>query len=262
MDPTQSFCPNMDCPARGHTGRGNIRIHCRRRKRYRCTQCGKTFSERRGTPFLHAHTQPETITLVLTPTALTPIALTLIALTLIAHGCPVVAIEAAFVAERSFGSQRRTVRGWIEKAGGHCRTVHEQLVLQPQVLHYVQADEIFSTTCRPTRSLSALRLTGMAGGSTSFRRSASRLGCGWADSSAKNAVRRRPERWPRWCAGRRSWGRFWSFATACAATEKPSGGPSGGPSAFPLGPDARGPRACWSSRSLFWSSRSLFSCSI
>ncbi len=112
----------MDCPARGHTGRGNLKIHCRRRGRYRCTACRKTFSARRGTPFYHAKTAPEIITQVLT---------------LIAYGCPIGAIEAAF------SLQRRTVRAWLTKAGAHCRAVHEQLVLQPQVLQHVQVDELF-----------------------------------------------------------------------------------------------------------------------
>ena len=122
MDPLQSFCPNMDCPARGHTHRGNIRIHCHKRKRLRCTVCGKTFSYRTGTPFLHVKTDTDLIALVLA---------------LIAHGCPVAAIEAAL------GVQRRTVRQWIEKAGQHARGVHEALVLQPQVLQRVEVDEIF-----------------------------------------------------------------------------------------------------------------------
>ena len=125
MDPQQSFCPNRDCPARGHTGRGNIKIHDRKTRRYRCTECGKTYSERRGTPFLYAHTPTETITTVLT---------------LIAFGCPIPAIEAAF------GFQRRTVRAWLDKAGSHSRAVHEALVLRPQVLHQVQCDEIFVRT--------------------------------------------------------------------------------------------------------------------
>lgn len=127
MDPLAAFCPNMDCPARGHTGRGNIRIHCHKRRRLRCTECGKTFSERHGTVFHHAHTRPETITLVLT---------------LITYGCPLVAIEAAF------GFQRRPVRAWLEKAGTHCQAVHEALVVQPQALQHVQVDELFVTTQR------------------------------------------------------------------------------------------------------------------
>ena len=125
MDPQQSFCPNLDCPARGHTGRGNIKIHCHKRRRYRCVICKRTFSERRGSPFLYAHTPPETITQVLT---------------LIAFGCPIPAIEAAF------GFQRRTVRAWLDKAGTHSRAVHEAFVLRPQVLHQVQVDEIFVRT--------------------------------------------------------------------------------------------------------------------
>lgn len=122
MDPLQSFCPNMDCPARGHTGRGNIKIHDHKRKRLRCTVCKKTFSHRTGTPFLHVKTEPDTIALVLT---------------LIAHGCPVAAIEAAFAV------QRRTVRQWVEKAGQHAKTVHEAIVLHPQVLQRVEVDELF-----------------------------------------------------------------------------------------------------------------------
>ena len=125
MDPQQSFCPNLDCPARGHTGRGNIKIHDRKRRRYRCLICKRTFSERAGTPFLYAHTPTETITKVLT---------------LIAFGCPIPAIEAAF------GFQRRTVRHWLDKAGAHSKTIHEALVLRPQVLQQVQVDEIFVRT--------------------------------------------------------------------------------------------------------------------
>ena len=125
MDPQQSFCPNLDCPARGHIGRGNIKIHDRKTRRYRCLICKRTFSERTGTPFLYAHTPTETITQVLT---------------LIAFGCPIPAIEAAF------GFQRRTVRAWLDKAGSHSKAIHEALVLKAQVLHQVQCDEIFVRT--------------------------------------------------------------------------------------------------------------------
>lgn len=92
------------------------------RKRLRCTVCKKTFSARTGTPFLNVKTSTDTIALVLT---------------LIAYGCPIVAIEAAF------GVQRRTVREWVEKAGGHAKGIHEALVLQPQALQRVEVDEIF-----------------------------------------------------------------------------------------------------------------------
>jgi transposase-like protein len=131
MDPLTTFCPNMDCPARGHTARGNIKIHCHKRRRYRCSECRRTFSQRTGTPFLNVKTDPSLIVIVVT---------------LIAYGCPVRAIEAAF------GIQRRTVRGWIQKAGAHARTIHEAIVVQPQVLQHVQTDEIFVRRQGPERS--------------------------------------------------------------------------------------------------------------
>jgi transposase-like protein len=102
MDPQSVFCPNSACPARGQAGRGNIQIHSQRERRYRCTLCGKTLSERRGTPFYRCRTDPEWITL---------------ALTLLAYGCPPLAIE------KAFGFRVRTVRGWLAKGGrtaGRC----------------------------------------------------------------------------------------------------------------------------------------------
>jgi transposase-like protein len=71
----------MDCPARGQIDEGNIRIHSRKRARYRCCVCGKTFSQRAGTLFFRRRTDEETISRVLT---------------LIGNGCPIPAIEAAF----------------------------------------------------------------------------------------------------------------------------------------------------------------------
>ncbi|HMB02299.1 MAG TPA: hypothetical protein VKP69_01000 [Isosphaeraceae bacterium] len=44
MDPQTQFCHNPDCPARGSVGQGNIRIHSRKERRYRCTTCNKTFA--------------------------------------------------------------------------------------------------------------------------------------------------------------------------------------------------------------------------
>jgi transposase-like protein len=120
MDPQSVFCPNSACPARGQVGRGNIQIHSQRERRYRCTLCRKTFTERRGTPFYRCRTDPEWITL---------------ALTLLAYGCPPLAIE------KAFGFRGRTVRGWLAKGGAHCRAVHEQRAL-PHELDQVQADEL------------------------------------------------------------------------------------------------------------------------
>ena len=121
MDPTQLFCPNRDCPARGQLGKGNISVHSRKERRFICRQCGKTFAERTGTPFYRLRTPTEIVTLVVT---------------LLAHGCPVQAIVAAF------GLDERTVAAWFDRAGRHCHAVHEHLVETPRRLGHVQADEL------------------------------------------------------------------------------------------------------------------------
>lgn len=115
----------MDCPARGQIGEGNIRIHSRKRARYRCSVCGKTFSERAGTIFFRRRTDDETITRVVT---------------LVSHGCPVVAIEAAY------GFQAQTVREWVDRSGAQCEAVHHAKVVQQRDLHQVQADEVHVKT--------------------------------------------------------------------------------------------------------------------
>jgi transposase-like protein/IS1 family transposase len=121
MDPTQVFCPNMDCPARGQSGKGHIGVHSQKERRFICRQCGQTFTERAGTPFYRLRTPSETVTLVVT---------------LLAHGCPLQAIVAAF------GFDERTVAAWLDRAGGHCHAVHEHLVETPRRLGQVQADEL------------------------------------------------------------------------------------------------------------------------
>jgi len=50
-------CPNESCPDFDQAGQGNIVVHGfaklqrDRRRRYRCTSCGKTFNSTRGTPY-------------------------------------------------------------------------------------------------------------------------------------------------------------------------------------------------------------------
>jgi transposase-like protein len=121
MDPTTTFCPNVTCPARGQTGRGNIGIHSRKDKRFLCTECDKTFSATKGTAFYRLRTSAETVSLVVT---------------LLAHGCPLQAIVVAF------GYDERTVAGWAARAGTQGQAVQEHLVEQPRDLGQVQADEI------------------------------------------------------------------------------------------------------------------------
>src|SRR3954454_533168 len=123
MDPQARFCHNADCPARGQAGLGNIRIHSRTERRYRCTTCGRTFAETRDTPSYRLKKAHDLVTLVLT---------------LLGHGCPVQAIVAAF------GLDERTIAAWRDRAGRHGRQFHEHHVLRGRVdLGHVQADELY-----------------------------------------------------------------------------------------------------------------------
>ena len=81
MDASQQFCPNEACSARGQIGAGNISIHGRKRPRYKCQSCGKTFSARKGTMLEGVRTDEEKVTLVVT---------------LLSYGCPLQAIVHAF----------------------------------------------------------------------------------------------------------------------------------------------------------------------
>jgi transposase-like protein/IS1 family transposase len=122
MDASKQFCPNLDCKARGQVGEGNIVIHSRKRPRYRCKTCGKTFSAKEGTLFAGLRKPMELIVIVVT---------------LLAYGCPVQAIVHAY------GLDERTVASWRDRAGKHCELIHHTLVEQGQLdLVHVQADEI------------------------------------------------------------------------------------------------------------------------
>jgi transposase-like protein len=54
-------CPNPDGPLSGQSGKGNIICHSfyittqGRRRRYRCNECGRTFSSTYGTPYYRRH---------------------------------------------------------------------------------------------------------------------------------------------------------------------------------------------------------------
>jgi transposase-like protein/IS1 family transposase len=121
MDPTTTFCPHRNCPARGQTGQGNIGIHSRKEQRFICHACHTTFSATTGTVFYRLRTSAETVVIVVT---------------LLAHGCPLQAIVAAF------GFDERTVAAWWARSGRQGQAVHEYLVEQPRDLGQVQADEL------------------------------------------------------------------------------------------------------------------------
>ena len=122
MNPQDVFCPNIDCPARGQRGQGNIGIHDQNEKRYRCSVCHDTFVATKGTLFYRLRTDPQMVIWVIT---------------LLAYGCPLQAIV------KTFGFDERTVKAWWQRAGVHCRAVHDYTVGQSQLdLQQVQADEI------------------------------------------------------------------------------------------------------------------------
>lgn len=122
MNPETVFCPNIDCPARGQVGEGNIHAHSQAEKRYRCDVCEKTFSATKGTLFYRLRTDP---------------AIVMIIIVLVAYGCPIEAIVAAY------GFDRRTVKKWWQRAGVHCKELHERLVGNAKLdIVQAQADEI------------------------------------------------------------------------------------------------------------------------
>jgi len=122
MNPERVFCPNIDCPARGRRGAGNISIHSQKDERYYCDVCQQTFAATKGTIFYRLKTDPLVVMLVIT---------------LLAYGCPIQAIVAAY------GFDERPVKTWWQRAGAHGRKVHEHMVGQGQFdLGQVQADEI------------------------------------------------------------------------------------------------------------------------
>jgi transposase-like protein/IS1 family transposase len=128
MNTSKVFCPHEACSARGQSGQGNIRIHDRKRQRYRCTVCKKTFSSRRGTMFEGLRKSEELIVIVVT---------------LLTYGCPVQAVVHAL------GLDERTAAQWRDRAGAHCQRVHEGIVEQGKLdLMHVQADEIRVKGCK------------------------------------------------------------------------------------------------------------------
>jgi transposase-like protein len=130
MNPQALFCPNMNCPARGQSGKGNIQVHSQKDQRCLCQVCGQTFTTTKGTIFYRLRPASELVIQVLV---------------LLAYGCPIQAIV------KAFGLDERTVRDWHARAGKHCQQVHEQLVESTvHDLKQAQADEIKVKTQKGT----------------------------------------------------------------------------------------------------------------
>jgi IS1 family transposase len=117
-----NFAQIWRVPEAGRIGQGNIRVHDRKRQRYRCRICGHTFSYRRGTMMEGLRKPTELIVVVIT---------------LLAYGCPIQAIVHAFELDE------RTVASWRDRSGHHCKILHQTRVSQAILdLVHVQADEI------------------------------------------------------------------------------------------------------------------------
>jgi hypothetical protein len=109
LDPLTQFCPNFYCLHRAKPGLGNIHVHSRKERRFRCTTCGKTFAATRNTPYYRLHTSLD-----------------------------LVAVVAAY------GLDERTVADWQQRAGRHAQRFHELHVQQGRVdAQHVQADELW-----------------------------------------------------------------------------------------------------------------------
>ena len=65
MNPQKVFCPNLDCPARGQQGKGNIGVQSQQEQRYICRECRQTFRATKGSMFYWLHTDPQTVLLVI-----------------------------------------------------------------------------------------------------------------------------------------------------------------------------------------------------
>ena len=115
------LCPTPDCPGNGAAG--EIVVHSRRERRFKCRPCGRTFAVTRDTPFYRLHHATDLVVIVLA---------------LLAHGCPVQAIVFAY------GLHENTVRAWLLRGGQQARRVHQQVVQTGAVDEvHIQADELW-----------------------------------------------------------------------------------------------------------------------
>ena len=121
MNPQEQVCPH--CRAEGKEGQ--IGVHSRKQKRYRCKRCKRTFSHSHRTAFYQLK-KPDLFPIVIA---------------LLAYGCPPQAVMI------TYGLSDKTVRDWAKRAGVHCQGVHEQTVMRHQWdLQHIQADEMKVTT--------------------------------------------------------------------------------------------------------------------
>jgi len=141
IDTSLYFCPYQDCPNYGKVGPENQIIGAGRYGKnqtqlLRCKVCGRTFSERRGTPLFNLKADEETFYRT-------------IACLVEGNGIRATA--------RIMGLDKDTVCRWLDRASQHVEAVSRYLMVN---LHFeeVQLDEFWSfvrkkgRTLRPWRS--------------------------------------------------------------------------------------------------------------
>jgi hypothetical protein len=129
-------CPNPDCSAYAQPGLGNLRPHGwsskpRGIRCLRCTTCGKSFSQRAGTPLFRLHLPDHK------------------ALDIAHH---LVEGNGMRPTSRLCGVSLNTVLRFAHKAGDHAQRFHDQMVQHVQV-HQVQADEAWSFVGKKRQTL-------------------------------------------------------------------------------------------------------------
>ena len=130
-------CLNPACPSYGKVGSGNLvrhgfyRTRCGKRRRYRCVECGKTFSSTKGTLYYRLQHRRAALD-------------TVVALSV--EGVSIFAIA------RVEGLAWNTVARWLEKAADVCRLFNERRIAGFEVKE-LQADEIRSFAGGKTRPM-------------------------------------------------------------------------------------------------------------
>ena len=123
------FCPNETCcdygKLQGSPGQRNLQKFgktLRGVQRYRCTSCGRTFTETTGTVFFRKHASEKDI---------------LETLVLLAEGSRISSLS------RAKGFKEDTILGWLRDAAKHCEQVEEVLMARYQV-ERAQLDAMWS----------------------------------------------------------------------------------------------------------------------
>ena len=119
-------CPNPNCCFNGQLGKGNIIRHSfyitsqGRRRRYRCKQCGRTFSSTHGTPYYRLHKPRSLFDEVVH---------------MCVHGIAISSM--ARIKRMAWG----TVARWLESAAAYAERFNDRM-LKGFVIRELQADEI------------------------------------------------------------------------------------------------------------------------